>query len=482
MKSITYLGSADDRVKLYPWKLGTDRRNLQDQLIHATIYDQRIALNDGYLIANSELQDNLGNLNGSVVGSAIRSKSVQVFCRGEPTNLVEGFEERSAKVNTHSLTFNDKEKWPVIRENFEILQEDVGHSAIQWPEDKNMGQLFYKAMACLHEENRLPDAVDEKHRKNFDKVYRCFDDAIDKSRFDGARGLWETLSWEVLHRTKVDPRAESLAHIKGYKDVLPLMQVANEAYHMAYSCALDHVVDQREKLKLDAARPLTACCPAYKYLFAYETAEKRDELRVDGLDQLLITIGKVDFKEDCHYGWLQDLRYDSNLRKLRAEYTEMLQLFTRGKFDLKDALELRDNYVAKLAELMLPQVKEPFQLQTLLLKMAGGDLVDSVAKTVLEKLAIAYGEDRLGKPIFEKLVAIPNIENQLIYEGIISHQDLPPGTLARDLGLIHVNLDRDKVRGFTADIQPHPLSSGVHKSSGSAEDQFYEVGGKEKKE
>ena len=456
MKSITYLGTADDVVKRYPWSRRNDLENIEDQLLHAAIYDQQIALNDGYLIANDDLHSALVNLNKSLLGSLILSEIVIVFCRAEPANLVEGLERRAQAINTHRRILKSAD-WPAIREDLEILQRNISSTAIRWPIDKNMGAIFYKAMSILHTEDKGRFAMRESSREDFEAIFRRFDDDLDKRSYDGARSLWETCCWIHFSRTPVDPMATDIEKHAGYNKVKEMMQLANEAYHVAYSSALSHSLRTDQNPTVHTVRPLTAVCPAYGNLLRRETFEAQEALRLDRFDQLLLTTRKLRFREDSHYGWLQDLHYDRDLRGLRREYVEMLDAYIHDRFEFDKAIALRDQYASSLAKLAAPYLNKPLGHTELLVNAAANYIAGF--KGPLAGLLLSYFVDKKGNTIYEKLLTGPAIENGLKEDGIRATQELSAGMLARDLGLIGAELDTRSVDSFVEDIKPHPTAS-----------------------
>jgi len=154
MKSYTYMGTADDVVRRYPWDHGWSIDSINNQLIHSVIYDQSLVINDGYLVANPELLGSLKNLNKSLLGNVLLSGTAVLFCRSDPKNLAEGLLKSKEKLETHKQALSGESEKTVVR-RMETLQKYVNQNPIQWPKDKNTGAIFASFLDKLNYDNCL---------------------------------------------------------------------------------------------------------------------------------------------------------------------------------------------------------------------------------------------------------------------------------------------------------------------------------------
>ncbi len=243
-RQLTYYGILDDVVQRYPWPARINLRSIQHQLITSAIYGKRILINDGYLLANPMLVDDLSDIGHSLTGALLRSGVARLFTRSGDSNLAEGIERTAEHVASHRALINDRKRWPRLRSELEALADDVGHRNVPWPRDKNMGQIFYLLMERIAGlSGRESEAIVPRQlRGDFDAIFELYRGLMNPT-YDGARNYWEEACWRHLAGRDVDPGAlgtlrlqrAQLAAFPEYPRVVPFMNVANEVYHIAYS-------------------------------------------------------------------------------------------------------------------------------------------------------------------------------------------------------------------------------------------------------
>ena len=180
-RNYTYLGTADDVSLRYPWDVGCKKESLEDQMIAAAIYEQTLAINDGYIVANKYLLPGLINNHKSLLGNLLHSHSAVLFSRSEPKNIAAGIEKSAKKIETHRLVVENDKNWPRARKSLEKLQISLEGTTVEWPSDKNMGAIFYKTLERLYYGHRYKLAVTEELQRDFDAIFKNFNHEINSN-------------------------------------------------------------------------------------------------------------------------------------------------------------------------------------------------------------------------------------------------------------------------------------------------------------
>ncbi len=453
-KNYTYLGTADDVSLRYPWDVGCKQESLEDQMISAAIYEQILAINDGYIVANKNLLPALIELDRSLLGNLLHSHSAVLFSRSEPKNIAAGIENSAKKITTHKQIVENDKRWPKARKSIEKLQVSLAGTTVRWPPDKNMGAIFYKMLEQLYFDQRYKLAVPEYLQKDFDDIFLKFNHEIN-SNYDGARDLWENVVWRHYTQKDVNPFAMFLSKKKHYPKVKLLMQLANEAYHIAYTCALNHSLTQKDNSL--SARPMTAICPAYSDLFAKDTAEFIDLKKMKIICENTIPINSGMFKKNADYKWVWKLQFNPDLSEYRSNYVSAINDFITDSKNEKQLRKARNQYLNSL----LNELGDQLSLKTTVIKSAASWIPGAVLSlpllavdpllSAMGGLSISLFCDRFGAKIYQKIIDVPKAK-KLINK---RKNEISIEKLIRGSGLINSTLNKKSVDNFLIDIKPY---------------------------
>jgi hypothetical protein len=461
MKSITYLGSADDVVYRYPWSAGgSDKDSLWHELTHAIIYDQRIALNDGYIVANPLLVALLERLDTSILGNALLLGNAFLFSRGKPQNLAEGLSKSAEKITTLRNIFEAK---PELSGNLEILQKYVNKWSIPWP-DKNMGEIFYSFLKTSLEQADYNNVSSDVVTKVWDKF-----DASLNTKFDTARQTWENVCWEVvagidLPKKYPDPLCDALKQEPQYDTIRTLMTFANSAYHNGYSSALAHSLIKTPNANLMDREicPLTSFdCPDISIYKKEEVAEFENlEERIKHLGTLLITVDRLKLKDANDFQWTQAFELRSGLKTLRTQYLDALNKYINSGHinDLLEAKLVTDDYRNEIAKLLAGRVRSGVEILEDAVK-----LIDPlcIAKSIrfIEKSFEYVGwkmpSNTIGIQPIKKFITHHSLLETLEAEGLKSNDQGNNLTLAKRFGLVNAPLDKIRLNEILKPIKSY---------------------------
>lgn len=342
-RQVTYFGTLDDVVERYPWPNPLDLRSIRQQLVTSAIYGKRILINDGYLVANPLLLPDLAKTSTSLIGTLLTSGVARLFARDQQADLATGLELSAERgVTTHRLITSDSKQWPRLRRQLDFLSRQAGGRSLTWPKDKNMGQIFHILMGRVA---GLPGAaraaiIPDDAGHDFDAVYRRFDDALDKQRFDAARTLWEEEAWRHVTGTDIDPTTlgtsripkERLVRQPGYDRVRAMMNVANVVYHM--SCAIGAAHSMRNaparRGEPDEVGVATALVSVFPDIVASELSagSSVDDAKARAMNQLMISIPPdLEFGDD--FSFVRSVDGDDATRECRDAHLESLQRLLR---------------------------------------------------------------------------------------------------------------------------------------------------------
>jgi hypothetical protein len=478
---LTYFGTLDDVVYRYPWPKALDRRAIQHQLVTAAIYDKKILVNDGYLIANPTLLAELVDIDQSLIGNLLTSGTARLFARGGIANLGAGLEASAEKIATHREVQKDTKKWRQIRDQLDYMSGEVSRYTVAWPDDKNMGQLYYKLLSettgmqsAMRASLLPPELFDD-----FDAIHKLFDSDIDHRTFDAARTTWERHCWthfndghvvEPDQITRLSSLHERVRAFPKYPRVRMMMNVANDIYHLAYSVGALHAIQKTPSEGIDG----TTIGMASSVMTAFPDLVGSEEMRepqapkdrLHELGQLLITIPPaIKFTEE--FSFATRMRSNWRCRKTREAYLAALADFIDGKLTFEEAIEACDDYINILAILMEPSVTRNFY-ETLLAQSlesaierasAGLMKIIQAARSVeiFAEFALPIGLDHVGNLFVERLVRA-RIRAGFLQDGVEATQGGHDGSirLARTIGLYMGPLTPSGAAAVVADVAPHP--------------------------
>lgn len=485
-RQLTYYGVLDDVVDRYPWPSSMAPQAIRQQLITSAIYGKQILINDGYLIANPLLLEDLRDIRHSLIGVLLDSGTARLFTRSGKTNLADGIERTSEHVTTHRKLVNDRTVWPTLRRQLEIVSERAASTALPWPIDKNMGEIFYLLMERIAASDHSLGSQIVPHglRHDFDAIFRRFQ-AMLSPKFDGARNYWEEACWQHFAGYDIDPHAlgtirmtqDKIEAYPAYLSVLPFMNIANEVYHLAYSAGAARSVALRGEAEASGTiiGMASAFVTAFPDLVGAEQitlGEGIDEAKLQALNQLLITLpADIEFGSD--FDFVAEIRLSADVRLAGDAYLDGLEAFCREEITFDGMLKLRDEYVAQLSMRMSKKLRRGANtlvgdsLSDLLvaaatspLHYAGGWLLGLGTDVLKNKLIERMLEARVSAALTQEGVAAAS-------EGIDRNTGEPPVALARKIGLYLGPLKQPGLKALTDQVSPHPDTTKPHPSIGA---------------
>lgn len=450
------MGTADDVVRRYPWSHGWSIDSINNQLIHSIIYDQNMVINDGYLVANPELLNSLKNLNTSLLGNVLLSGTASLFCRSNPKDLAEGILKNKENLETFKRALEGENEKLLVR-RLGTLQKYANQNLIQWPKDKNTGAIFAAFLERLNSNNSLKLSLPyDDSRRDFDLVYRSFTDAMDKN-FREARQEWERICWRELGQINIDehdPFDLELRKKPCYGRVRTLMQVANEAYHVAYSSAMAWSVREEGV----SSSPLTAFCPAYIDLFEKSVIdEKEDNLRYEGIGSVLISANLLRFGRESNFSWVRELVLNDEFVEVRQQYLSLLNGYMNWQGDLSDVRKYADQYRKLLAKVVSDHIPTYSDIAESFFNFFGGSQIASALQSIdslVSQVGISTPMNLDPVKCVKNIVEPREVEILLERPGLESSWYGTTESLARELGLINARLDSTKLKDILDPIKP----------------------------
>jgi hypothetical protein len=464
---LTYFGTLDDVVYRYPWNRPITVEAIQQHLVTAAIYDKRVLVNDGYLIANPLLIGELTDISKSLLGNMMRSGNARLFARGGRVDIAGGIEAKAGQIATHEAVVNDRTRWPQIRDALEFLSREVERYTVAWPADKNMGQIFYLLMSQVRDRvlQQANVATVAPRWQHFLDVFQRFDTSVGKPGFKGARTLWERECWITIAQQPVDPNAilktdprKRSAAFPGYDAVRPLMNVANEMYHLAYSIGAYRSVqsgDGKSEIDRAAIGVATALLGEHPGLVEAEeqTADPAKGNDLAALNQLLLTIPPdIRFRKD--FSAVTSIGFNQPTRAARAQYLAQLRDFADGKATFAATRAVQEVYRDELAKVLAPIVQER--------------LVENFATTLMAPVNFAMdktgagwligmviGVDRCQNRMVERLLR-RRVSTALDQEGIEATQNRGAPSLASQYGLYFGPVSAEGANRILDKVQADP--------------------------
>ncbi|WP_417449403.1 hypothetical protein [Kordiimonas sp.] len=473
---LTYFGVLDDVVDRYPWPAKVDETSLQQQLITAAIYNKKVLINDGYLVANPILLGELTDIDTTLVGNMLMTGVARIFSRASTGNLAEGIENNAAKIETHRKLVEDRGLWRFMRDDLEYLSDQLDGFTITWPRDKNMGQIFHVLLTrvrAFQQQDRLR-IMSAADFREFDAIYARYEHEIDHKSFDAARTIFEKQCWqhaagrdvttdEITNTRSFDARR---ARFSGYELVCRMMNIANELYHLAYSMGAYHsVVSGAPSKGLDTSEMgvASALVTAFPDLINEEDAGTHvavPEERLRDLNQILVTVPRgLKYKGD--FAFVTRFSTNGNCRRGREHYLEEITRYIHGGGSLVHARQASEEYKAAIAGIMAPYVAETWteKLITSPLSAFGFEELDvtewAVAQLGPVGKLLSIGMDYFGNKLVERLVK-QRVQVGLGEEGLEAHQRAGAVPLARRLGLYVGPIDTAGGARVLEGIDPHP--------------------------
>ena len=478
---LTYFGTLDDAVERYPWPTEIDLPTMRQQLITSAIYDKKILVTDGYVVANATLLNDLKNIGTSLMGNMLTSEVARFFLRDEAFNLAEGIERNAATIATHREVVNDK-NWPSMREDLELASKRVEHLTLRWPKGKNMGHMFYLLLERVRGMNQQDKQgiVGSTRTRDFDRVFDEFQRRINRTNYDAARTTWEDCCWWAIGGLPQTPKLSILydknerARLRRYDDIRVFMNVANELHHLAYSVGADASLREESTgvSKKSTIGVATSVITAFPDLIGPEEVACVSEHKgLQYLNQLLITVPpELKFKED--FSFITQFTSLGSCRHAREHYLQSIEEFLNGsvEFDspaFRTSIAARDEFVNELAQIMFPHVEKnalfngvefaisglAYLLKTCLVGAA--DRLLGAASSFIGCFPLEIGVDHFKTKLVERLL-VSFVEASLTREGIAATYTDNTLRVARNYGFYLGPLKEEGCLELANKVGPHP--------------------------
>jgi hypothetical protein len=467
---LTYFGTLDDVVYRYPGPSVLDLHSIQQQLLTAAIYDKKILINDGYLVANPQLLGDLKDIDKSLIGNMLMTGAARLFARGGTKNIAEGIEKSAEKIATHRRMVSDRSVWPAMRDDLDFLSQQVGPFIVPWP-DRNMGQLFYTLLERTRgfTGDQRKSLIPEEDFRDFDAIFDRFDKAVSKPGYLGARTAWEEQCWIYFTHSVIPPNEitdvpgvpEREKRFSRYSDVRRMMNIANEIYHLAYSVAAGHSIASKEgKIDVDTSTigMSSSLVTAFPDLVGTEAAPGAFEDRplMDALNRLLIGLPlSLKFKKDSYF--VTRLTTNGECRRARRDYLAAIKKFVEGCMDEKTAKQARETYVQALLNQLRPGLQRTWYecLTSHVLDYTFDVALGATGLGPVFEFFLPIGFDRLNNWFIERLMA-RRLKGAFDQQGRAALKDPTEIPLARQYGLYMGPLKRTGSESLIANVGPAP--------------------------
>lgn len=473
---LTYFGTLDDVVDRYPWPKPIDRRSIQQQLITAAIYDKKILINDGYLVANRHLIGEVVDLDKTLVGNMLSTGTARLFARGGTTDLAAGIARTAEKVKSHRKVMAHKDWWKT-RNDLEFLSNYVSHLTVPWPADKNMGEIFHSLLCRVRAlEGQRGTLLAAQFFKDFDAIFDIYLTRIAKP-YNGARTEWEHSCW-LHYKTVEAPDHDTIVEGKAMSDhgdlsgIRLMMNVANEVYHLAYSigahCSITapNTIRGIEKSTVGISTALISAFPDILGPEAVAPSQEISREKLNRMNQLILAVPPtLQFEDD--FSFITRFNTNGDCRRARKTYLEALEKFARDNATFTEAIDARNEFAIELARVMRPAVKPDFtdklfsQLEKRFisepLELASEaifSLAGAAGKLIFGE-AFTVGYDHVKTRFMERIIE-SGVRAQLKTPGIEHAQAADPEPLARQIGLYIGPLKAYGMQEVAKTISAHP--------------------------
>lgn len=335
----TYLGILDDKVQQYPWKFKPTIDVINSQIITYVLYGQPLLINDGSLIANPLVHESLVDGPESIIGSMMEEGFIKLYTRSQQRDILAGINEAASSGVEDHRNFLKDERWNEdVLPYLEDVLPRIAPLAEVWPtpETFNVGRAFHDHLAGLYGANRQVLNLDfdpAYFRMAFDEFDRC----VDKASFSAARTRWEKVAIPSL-RTRMNDESAFPSVARG------LMNLANEAYHMAQASGFRAGRDPAEPVHVQ-----TAFSTAFENRLEGPEGDQKDVAeRLAALQRYLIKMPRrirVSGSGLRHF-----TRTRQGIGRLKMEYLAGIDGFMKGATGEREMADLANDYSKALSD------------------------------------------------------------------------------------------------------------------------------------
>lgn len=472
-KRCTYFGLLDDRVHVYPWRnIKVDSDLIRQELIASVMYNNPMLINDGYLVANPLVVNDICNTD-SIISTMVDEGSAYTYARGGLSSITEGIEKASVHVNTHK-DLVESNKWGEFKKNIDDFYSVIKSkdAIFKWPSTKNTGEIIHNLLINLSEKEAPLLGLDDAEYSYFTKAIEEYNKLITPP-YNGVRSIWEHQVCEKLFKDK--PKTKTR-----------LMNLANQAYHLGMSIS----AFASEGMEGHDIYIQTAICPAFENFFDIQVGagsditikaqdyEKFVSQNLPLMANVIITPPKIGNLSNYHF--LRDFRLKSECRELRDQYTTKLDSYFAELAKCKVVDDIYDLNSSNTTEYLTRTKKEylDYLAENIFLGIKsvglGFDALHSVASTLLGSYVTGGMSNAMqifinyqigtSAPIVKRIINkfhIAQLTNEMQDQSREVIQQSNPKRyeqLMKQAGVISLKLNPQECKNFLENIQPYPSS------------------------
>jgi hypothetical protein len=221
MGMLTYCGLLDDFALRHGDVTIRSLHQLNEHLIAAALFGERLLINDGYILIHPALREAVLTVDGSPLRHLVENGFVKLLTRNEGN--LEGLADEMAQRGITSAQQLIAQSWyvqtykPALEEWSPRLRSAAFDGFMNWP-NVRIDDIF-KSVAGTAYSSLF--AVESKHQRELGR----FRDNLDRTA--ARRTEWEQEATKLLKTARISPTV--------YRK---LMLTASEAYHYSWGCAL----------------------------------------------------------------------------------------------------------------------------------------------------------------------------------------------------------------------------------------------------
>ncbi|WP_166424458.1 hypothetical protein [Paraglaciecola sp. 20A4] len=234
-QALTYLGTLDDVVQRYPWKIEMGQQQFNQMLIRKALLGEKVIINDGYLLNHPFARHALLNPTSSPLKALIEANFVQIMSRSG--SLLDVAEKMSAQGVESFQALQKSSEWPALQTMLKQWEPGLQRieNFIPWPK-KHISHGFDNMLCRSRELSVDTLGMTAVSDDDFQRVFDLYTlkNVSDK---EATRTRWEQACLQVLSDS---PDAVT--------KINELMGLACEAYHYNFAVCLSAQFSQRKIL------------------------------------------------------------------------------------------------------------------------------------------------------------------------------------------------------------------------------------------
>nr|WP_240919941.1 hypothetical protein [Paraglaciecola sp. 20A4] len=229
------MGTLDDVVQRYPWKIEMGQQQFNQMLIRKALLGEKVIINDGYLLNHPFARHALLNPTSSPLKALIEANFVQIMSRSG--SLLDVAEKMSAQGVESFQALQKSSEWPALQTMLKQWEPGLQRieNFIPWPK-KHISHGFDNMLCRSRELSVDTLGMTAVSDDDFQRVFDLYTlkNVSDK---EATRTRWEQACLQVLSDS---PDAVT--------KINELMGLACEAYHYNFAVCLSAQFSQRKIL------------------------------------------------------------------------------------------------------------------------------------------------------------------------------------------------------------------------------------------